>query len=162
MSEDISSENSVPVVNKEDDPKNSPIALGLSSSPEKKALEDDREELRESILDADSLAKNRYVSSSSDSSSENEKHVETAIILETSESSYQVETNNSEDDDDDDDISLASSTDLQGSPPPRYFSSKARKDQYISHHFKLCSFSLFTNFAFIMQVTLSLQYFLLH
>ena len=62
-------------------------------------------------------------SSSSDSSSDNGKvDVETSLVAETSESSYQLESNISEDE-----ISAASSSDLQASPPPRYFSARASK-----------------------------------
>ncbi|RXG52099.1 TBC1 domain family member 16 [Armadillidium vulgare] len=84
----------------------------------------------EEISVENKVTKNRYISSS-ESSSDNGRQTETteaesSFQVETeAESSFQVETNDSEDE-----ISLDSSTDLQASPPPRYFSSKARDQWY--------------------------------
>ncbi|KAB7499849.1 hypothetical protein Anas_02698, partial [Armadillidium nasatum] len=75
---------------------------------------------KEEITVENKVTKNRYISSS-ESSSDNGRQTETT----EAESSFQVETNDSEDE-----ISLDSSTDLQASPPPRYFSSKARDQWY--------------------------------
>ena len=78
--------------------------------------------LRKDGLDISSVEKtNRYAFSSSNSSSEIEA-TKGLMITENSECSYQMGEVISEDD-----LSLASSTDLAMSPPPIYFSSKARE-----------------------------------